>query len=253
MPADKKELIFAVFIASFILLILSALVILLIYNYFRVRSAREKDILKAVFQTQESEQNRISEDLHDDIGGKLSALKLQNELLLTDDQNEENRELVKLNSELIDRVVKDIRLIVRNQSSKYLLQNGLPSELTSICYQYKKLKGIAIELDIKEFECQLLPDFQVALFRVLQELLHNSIKHSNASLIKIQFIESPDILEINYSDNGKGFETKDVENAGMGMKNIRTRIRLYNGQVTFNSSPGVATLFHFQFEMQHIS
>jgi signal transduction histidine kinase len=253
MPAEQKEVIFAVFVASFIFFILAVLVILLLYNYFRVRIQREKEILKTVFQTQESEQNRISEDLHDDIGGKLSALKLQNELLYTEQINESTQELVFQNATLIDTIVKDIRNIVRNQSSKYLLQNGLRSELSSLFDQYKTLKGINGELKFLITELHLLPDFQITIFRVLQELLHNSVKHSKASIIKLSITNTTNKLEVNYSDNGKGFENLCPENAGMGLKNIKTRVQLYHGQIQFTIVPYIATTFRIQFELAAVT
>ena len=76
MPSAEKDIIIAVFTASVALLVLSTLIVLLVYNYFRVKNRRNKEILKAVFEAQESERNRIAEDLHDHIGGKMSALKL---------------------------------------------------------------------------------------------------------------------------------------------------------------------------------
>jgi signal transduction histidine kinase len=253
MPSGENDLVFAVFISAITLFILAVLVVLLVYNYFRVKTQKQKDILKAVFEAQEAERNRISEDLHDDVGGKLSALKLQNELVLADGLSESSAAYARKNSGLIDVIVKDIRRIVRNQASKYLIENGLSHELHSLCNQYRVSHGFDISLETGETELSLKPDFKVTLFRIMQELLHNSAKHSGASEIVIRVTHENDRLEAYYSDNGIGFPEETHDGSGMGLRNIRTRTNLYNGSVHFTSNPGKATAYTLTFSWKEVS
>lgn len=253
MPSGENDLVFAVFISAITLFILAALIVLLVYNYFRVKTQKQKEILKAVFEAQETERNRISEDLHDDVGAKLSALKLQNELVIAEGLTEPGTVYANKNSALIDVIVKDIRRIVRNQASKYLIENGLTHELQALCNQYRAIQGFTIDLDVDEAELPLRPDFKVTLFRILQELLHNSVKHANASHIIIKLWRNQDRLEVFYSDNGKGFSGDRPDAAGMGLKNIRTRTHLYNGAVSFNSIPKQESSYTFVFGWKDIS
>jgi signal transduction histidine kinase len=250
MPSTEKELVFAVFISAITFFLLASLIVLLVYNYFRVKSLKQKEILKAVFEAQEAERTRISEDLHDDVGGKLSALKLQNELVIAEGLTEPGMIYANKNARLIDVIVKDIRRIVRNQASKYLIENGLSHELLALSNQYRTLSGMEIDIHLEESQLHLKPDFMVTLFRMLQELLHNSVKHSEATHILIRITANLGRLEIYFSDNGKGFSGDETETTGMGLKNIRTRTSLYNGSVSFRSIPGKETSYSFVFDLK---
>jgi signal transduction histidine kinase len=253
MPSGEKDIVFAVFIAALTLFILATLIVMLVYNYFRVKSQRQRDILKAVFEAQEAERGRISEDLHDDIGGKISALKLQNELLIAEGLTEQGAGLARRNSGAIDVIVKDIRRIVRNQASKYLHENGLSHELHALCNQYRSVSGLEIDLRMDETEPPLKPDFKVAVFRILQELLHNSLKHANATAIIIQLRHFQDKFEVFYSDNGKGFSVPAGQQEGMGLKNIRARAQLYYGEVEFESIPHKQTSCTLTFRLREVA
>jgi two-component system NarL family sensor kinase len=253
MPSNEKELVFAVFISAITFFLLASLIVLLVYNYFRVKSLKQKEILKAVFEAQEAERTRISEDLHDDVGGKLSALKLQNELVIAEGLTEPGMVYANKNANLIDVIVKDIRRIVRNQASKYLIENGLSHELLALSNQYRILTGMDIDIHFDEDKLRLRPDFMVTLFRMLQELLHNSVKHSEATHILIRIAVNQGRLEVYFSDNGKGFSGDEIESTGMGLKNIRTRATLYNGSVSFLSIPRKETSYSFVFDLRETS
>jgi signal transduction histidine kinase len=253
MPSAEKDIIIAVFTASVALLVLSTLIVLLVYNYFRVKNRRNKEILRAVFEAQESERNRIAEDLHDHIGGKMSALKLHNEIMLADSPSPTTDDYCRKSGVLIDNIVTDIRKIVRNQASKYILQNGLGHELRNLCGQYKENPGIEIDLDLDQAAMQINPDFKVALFRIIQELLHNTVKHAQATQVMLRMLRNGNTLEVCYSDNGKGFEAGTDHESGMGLQNIRTRIKLYNGSIKFESIPFKQTTYTFTFNIRDVS
>lgn len=250
---EEKNIIFGVFIAALILFLMAGLVVFLVYNYFQVRMKKEKDLLKAVFETQEAERNRIAEDLHDDIGGKLSALKLHNELLLAESLPHPAKELVFKSGGQIDLIVKDIRKIVRNQSSQYLLRNGLRGELLALFSNYRQLTQSQSDISIDELPENLHPDFQVAVFRIVQELLHNSMKHAIATNVSLRIATAPDFLEVFFADNGNGFAGVSGERPGMGQSNIRTRAKLFNGTVQVISIPKIETSFTLHFPLKEIT
>ncbi|HEX5003324.1 MAG TPA: ATP-binding protein [Bacteroidia bacterium] len=250
MPSTEKDLIFAVFIAATVLFILATLVVLLVYNYFKVKAEKQKAILKAVYDTQEAERTRIAEDLHDDIGAKLSALKLQNELVMAEGLTENGTAYARKNAGLLDQVVGDIRRIVRNQASKYVYENGLLHELTTLVNQYRQLSGFTIELETDDHELPLKNEFKITAFRIIQELLHNAVKHSGASQVKMRIKRSGSTFLISVSDNGKGFDTVGLDGSGMGFKNIRTRTELYDGILETESIPNVKTSFTITFPLK---
>lgn len=250
MPSGEKDIILAVFTAAFVLLILATLIVLLTYNYFKVKSRRHKEILKAVFETQEAERNRISEDLHDHIGGKMSALKLHNEIILSDSQSATVAEYSGKSSALIDSIVADIRKIVRNQASKYITENGIITELQNLARQVTESSGIQVSIRTEGPEPAVSNELKVAVFRILQELFHNSIKHSEANAITIDIFTGPELLKVIYTDNGKGFDPETAETSGMGIMNIRTRARLFDGEVSMQSVPFESTSCTLTFRLK---
>jgi signal transduction histidine kinase len=252
MSAGNEEIIFAIYVASFIFLLLVLVVVLLVYNYFKVKNQRHHDILDAVFETQEAERDRISEELHDGVGGKLSALKLQNEMLLSENDPAQTAKYVSDNSRLIDSIVTDIRRMVRNQSSKYLLSNGLTSEMETLVRMYASVKkDLVISFSNESDTDYLHPNFQVSLFRILQELIHNSVKHADATKMDIRIFDNKNELQVTYSDNGKGFDGEAAAD-GMGMRNIRARCELYSGTLLIGVTGGNGVHFDFRFPFHAI-
>jgi len=250
MPSTEKDIIFGVFIAAAVLFILATLVILLVYNYFKVKAEKQKAVLKAVYDTQEAERTRIAEDLHDDIGAKLSALKLQNELVIAEGLTENGTAYARKNAGLLDQVVRDIRRIVRNQASKYVYENGLLHELSTLVNQHRQISGFSIELVTDEHELPLRNEFKITVFRIIQELLHNAVKHSGATQVNLYVKRNGSTFLISVSDNGKGFDASGLDGSGMGFKNIRARTDLYNGILETESIPNVKTSFTITFPLK---
>ncbi len=247
MFTNEKELVFGVVVAALTLLIFAVLIVLLVYNYFRVRMQRDREILHAVFDTQEKERSRIAEDLHDDIGVKLAALKLRNELIIHDSEAVTVRDAALLNGSMLDDIVNTLRRIVRNQASTYITSNGLSYELNSLCNQYRGVTSAEILLDVPDdpiTENQLL---MVAFFRIVQELLHNAVKHSGAQHISIVIERSQKRIVLVFSDDGHGFPDASKGEEGMGLKNIRARAELHQGEVLLKSTPGKGTSYTFTF------
>ena len=252
MSAGNEALIFAVFIIASTFLLLALVVVMLVFNYFKVKNRRHQDILDAVFKTQEAERDRISEELHDGVGGKLSALKLQNEMLLSENDPTQTAKYISDNSRLIDSIVTDIRRMVRNQSSKYLLSNGLTSEMETLVRMYASVKkDLVISFSNESDTDYLHPNFQVSLFRILQELIHNSVKHAAATKIDILITDTKNELQVSYCDNGSGFKGDETSD-GMGMRNIRARCELYSGTLLIGATGGNGVQFDFRFPFHAI-
>ena len=252
MSADKNELVFAIIIAGVIFFILAAFIVLIVYNLYRVKFRKSQDILRAVYNAEESERTRIAGELHDDVGARLSALKLNNELMTSGITNEEMLDVCDKSGDLIDRVVTDLRVIIRNQSSTFIVNNGLKSELEYLKEQFEQKEGIEISLELEQV-AELENDFELGIFRIIQELLNNSVKHSECTVAKIAMRKRNNALELYYADNGIGYKNDNVAIKGLGLKNIFTRIELYGGTCKFKSVPDVETSYTILFPLQNIT
>jgi signal transduction histidine kinase len=224
MFTTKEEVIFSVIIICITFVILCLFFLLIIHNYVKRRAQENKNRLLVAFSAAEDERNRISKELHDSIGIKLSFIKLELELL----KKQHDQVLKEDLPNLVSETIQEVRMISRTQSSQYLIENGIVNELNLLVRNFMRLKGIdcniAVHPDLKKYN----NEFQVHLFRILQELLNNTLRHSNATLITLNITETQDELNVKYADNGTGMKTDEI--TGSGLKNILTRVELWGGK-----------------------
>jgi len=187
----------------------------------------KKTELHATIQSQEDERRRIGRDLHDGIGSLLANLRMNINRLNTAGVQEQC-------SLLIDKTITDVRSIAHSLSPPGLELFGLAGAVEDLC------DGIPLKLSIENNAGdlkRLAPNTALALYRVIQELLSNTLKHAEATSATITFNEQNGTLTIDYTDNGKGFSISPKQ-TGMGLRNIESRLNMIG--VTYNiiSSPG---------------
>lgn len=225
MFTTKEEVIFSVIIICITFVILCLFFLLIIHNYVKRRAQENKNRLLVAFSAAEDERNRISKELHDSIGIKLSFIKLELELL----KKQHDQILKEDLPNLVSETIQEVRMISRTQSSQYLIENGIVNELNLLVRSFKRLKGIdcniTVHPDLKKYN----NEFQVHLFRILQELLNNTLRHSNATQITLNITETQDELNVKYTDNGTGIKNDEI--TGSGLKNILTRVELWGGKI----------------------
>ncbi|SOD12182.1 sensor histidine kinase [Pedobacter xixiisoli] len=201
--------------------------------------AQQKELLNAVIDSQEVERKRIGQDLHDEIGGTLSAIKLMLNSLrnqLSTDQEEVMSEA----KQLIDKMIVDVRHISHDLSPPGLAVFGLFTTIEAFVTLINNTGEIKISIEQEEDieEVELPEKTALALFRVLTQLVDNTIKHANATEIAISFKKDDD-LQINYQDNGKGFDLAVLEKrGGIGMQNIQSRLQMVNAVYKIDTEIG---------------
>jgi signal transduction histidine kinase len=199
----------------------------------------QKELLGAIIESQEAERKRIGQDLHDDVGTTLSGLRLLIEMFKPtggDDKN--HQDFIQSTKTIIDKIVKDVRNISHNLSPTTLRYYGLAAAITEHCTLINQSGKLQIDLlNNAEQELEKLPlTASTAFYRVLEELLNNTIKHSGASKANIDFNISENKLFIDYADNGKGLSADSASvKKGMGLHNIESR--LLNINATFDIAP----------------
>lgn len=200
---------------------------------------QQKQLLNAVIESQESERKRIGQDLHDEIGGTLSAMKLMLGALKQKGLiGEDNILPVK---ELIDKMIKDVRHISHDLSPPGLAMFGLYTTIEAFVSIINNTGKIEIEIDHDPYiEERLLAErTELALFRVITQLIANSLKHAEATLINLSFKPANGMLTIDYTDNGKGFDVAILnERKGIGMQNIVSRLQMVEATYQMETSPG---------------
>jgi signal transduction histidine kinase len=197
---------------------------------------KRSEMLSAMLQAQEKERNRLATDLHDGLGARISALRLLSSSLL----NRLDSSLQLKGTELlkgIEEVQQEVRSISHDLVPRDLEHYGLLYELDKMQYRAETLHRIAFRLHTSLSEEQISLPVELNIYRIIQELFQNTIKHSGASEVELHLNNSEKGLEIFYRDNGKGIsEEKSIE--GIGLRNLRARASLMQAEVQMKEDRG---------------
>jgi histidine kinase len=206
------------------------------------KSFRQNIISREIIKTQEYERKRIAEELHDGMGYLLSTLKLNLTALKEERQAHagEPQEFLENSLSLLEDSFKELRSISNNLMPDFLHQYGLLKGLEELCNKIRATGRIDITYKHFNIEGKFTKVSEIEIFRVLQELINNVLKHAHASLIELQIIRQGQVLVITLDDDGKGFNYEEKvkdKSGGRGLLNIINRVRFLKGSVNFESSP----------------
>jgi len=197
---------------------------------------------RAVLMGEEKERGRISRDLHDGLGGRLSGIKILLSNLknsITEEEVKEKLEqaLIQLNSS-----ISELRMIAHNIMPESLVNFGLKDALNDLCDNLKNDKKTEISFLFYGEPYRFDNSIETSFFRIAQEAVNNALKYSGASKIVVQLIQDESWVNLTIQDNGKGFNVEEFKNkkAG-GLKNIRARAESFDGRFHIDSHPGVGT------------
>lgn len=206
------------------------------------RKESEREILSTVIRVEERERERFAKEMHDGLGPLLSTVKLYvNELKSAGISEEERNDFVRYVNELLDDSITSIKSIANNLMPRAIHQYGLIKALGSFCEKVHNSNRIAVDFTHEGFTERLDENSELIIFRIVSELINNTLKHAQAQNISISLRRAGSRVFLRFSDNGVGFDAEEImkaENKGMGLKNITSRIRSVNGSFRINSEPG---------------
>lgn len=203
--------------------------------------------LQSMINGQETERTRIARELHDGLGGLLSATKMHFMTINQSKLENSNKEPLQKCLELLDRSNKDLREIAHSMMPEILLQKGLTSALQSYCDQLNGSRIISFEFHHFGIESRLKNNVEIIIYRIIQELLNNILKHSNASKAIVQISKEQNKLFITVEDDGIGFKLdQNDQQPSAGIKNIRERIYYLNGNLSIDSKEGIGTTVYIE-------
>jgi signal transduction histidine kinase len=214
-----------------------------IFKYMRrvedSRRLTEKMFLRTIIQTEEKERKRFSKDLHDGLGPLLSCVKLSVSALSQLKKTDKADEILGNTEMAIDEAIKSLKEI-SNNLSPHTLDLGLLSALRSFINRINITGAIKINVTTNIEDERFDPDMEVVLYRVLCELINNTIKHAGATVINIRLFMDNKKITAEYQDNGVGFKmSKNTDtDRGQGLKNLVTRITSLKGDIKIHSQPG---------------
>lgn len=201
----------------------------------------QEELLHSTILTQEEERKRIARELHDEIGSKLNVILLNiHRLREPHHQPTEAAEITQEMSTLINTTIDTTRRISHDLLPPTLEDFGLVETIKELQTNFNQSGIITIAFDVVEKKVEIDDKLiELNLFRVLQELINNSIRHGKAAEIGIKLWLSAEQIKLEYTDNGTGFDTSIfAKSKGMGTKNIESRLHMIGASYEYHSSAG---------------
>ena len=201
--------------------------------------------MQSMIQGQEIERERIAKDLHDSLGGLLSTIKLQVDNIRNKESNINMLPAFKNATSLIDTAVSEVRTISQNLQPGALSRLGLIPALKDLLNRYDSEQGPEIIFQHFDIPTDIDQTISLSIYRIIQEILNNAIKHANANEILLQLNQEADEIIIHIEDDGIGFNVKGNYKS-MGLKNIKSRVNYMKGTIEIDSrlNEGTSYLIH---------
>jgi len=251
----QKNTLNYIMIGSFLTLLLISF---LSYRTYKQKQLLQQQLIKqlqneklllateSILKGQEDERSRLAQDLHDGLGGMLSGVKLtlsamKGNIILP----EESARLFTKAFEQLDSSIGEMRRVAHNMMPEALVKLGLQQALQDYCDGINEAKRLKVSCEFHGLENRLDNSTEIIVYRIVQELLNNIIKHANAVNVLVQVIKKDTELDITVEDDGKGFNKEEaLAKKGAGLKNIQSRVDYLKGEVDIKSIPGKGTSVH---------
>jgi len=228
--------------------ILVSLIIAVIIIYFFVSIIRyhrrymrlQREKIFAEITIRENERKRIANDLHDSLGPLLSAVKLN--ISSVDVEQEDDRVILNKTGGYLDEIIGSMRRISHDLLPNTLERKGLLEAVREFINQVNTKQSVNIQLYIVK-EIKIPKEKEIHIFRMIQEIVHNTIKHARAKTLQIGFSEEGGYLLCLTKDDGTGFDREKAlaGSHGLGLRSLESRCEILNGILTLDSMPGAGT------------
>lgn len=269
MDNQGQEIYFIIIIGGILALLLVGFIVTILFTYQRRQHQQEKQLsamreefeqetLRSQLEIQEDTFKMLSQELHDNIGQSLSVVKLSLAILPIDKQHEAWEPIQNVR-DILNKAVLDLASLNKNLHTDRIAQIGLVEAVSFEVERLRKSRLVEVEFTVEGYEQLLDEQKSVLLFRMFQEMLNNTLKHSRATKVTIIITYTEDdrfILTL--ADNGIGFDVKEKRNSvssssGVGLKSIFNRAKLLGADLQMDSEPGKGTKVTIQLDLPNES
>lgn len=242
MDKSGENIFSAILIIAILIGIVIVYFIVTIFRYHRRYIKLQKERIHAEIIIQENERKRIATDLHDSIGPLLSSVKLQ--INSIDIHSAEDQKVINNAGKYLDEIIGSMREISYNLLPNTLQRKGLVEALREFIANINNKHNTVISLYLKN-DVSISPEKEIHVFRIIQEIIHNTIKHAKAKTLQLGFGTENGELLILTQDDGKGFDIEKAQKYqdGFGLKSIESRIDLLNGYQNLQSGANGTSYF----------
>jgi PAS domain S-box-containing protein len=206
----------------------------------------ELHLMNGITKGQEQERKRLGAELHDGVGQLLSSIALEVSQLKNEEQiTAELENALTGISRRVTHAIDEIRNISHDLMPGLLESFGLVEAIKGVCRNIQARSGIHFHFDAVDIDSVYNPELEVNLYRIVQELVNNVVRHAHCSRVYINLIDYGDMVSLSVEDDGVGFDSSELQN-GIGLSNIRSRVSILGGNVSVESSNTSGTLVHIE-------
>jgi len=247
MDAKESEVYLGILLFSVLLaIIIGAFTI----SYFKQHRKLNREKIRAEIYASEEEKKKIASDLHDDLGPILATIKIYVNALSPN--SDKDRDLVQHINKYLDGGIMRAKVIANGLMPNTLQRKGLQKALEEYIFNIESYVQFKIDYVFPDMQLSLKSDSELNIYRVIQEIITNTIRHSKASTLQLTFERREDNLLIHTADNGIGFGYTDHNfvSTGYGISNIKSRIEMLEGKYSIYSRPGEGIRYAFSIPLQ---
>jgi len=251
MPGPQEDILITIVVASVFFVLIASFVLLLLFIFQRrqrknkreqedMKHRFEQTLLRTQLEIQEQAFSYISQEIHDNIGQVLSLARLNLNTLGNNPTNEK----LEQTDVLLGKAIKDLRDLSHSLQNSRIHDIGIVESIRQLLFSLQKTGRYRTYLHTSDHFHILDINTDIILYRMIQEIINNIIKHAQASEISIHIDSKPEMTTVSVADNGIGFDTSLLKETrpGIGLQNISNRAKTINGTVDLKSAPGNGTV-----------
>lgn len=216
---------------------------------YELETEKKLAATEAVLKGEEQERTRLAKDLHDGLGGMLSGIKysfqtMKGNLIMTP----ENQQAFERSMDMLDSSIREMRRVAHNMMPEALVKFGLDTALKDFCNDINQSGALNVSYQSIGMEATIIGQTTaITVYRIVQELINNTMKHAAAKNAIVQVSRTNGILSVTVEDDGKGFDTAVLRQVrGIGWDNIKNRVEFLKGTLDVDSQPGKGTSVHIE-------
>ncbi|HQV60205.1 MAG TPA: sensor histidine kinase [Chitinophagaceae bacterium] len=216
---------------------------------YELETEKKLAATEAVLKGEEQERTRLAKDLHDGLGGMLSGIKysfqtMKGNLIMTP----ENHQAFERSMDMLDSSIREMRRVAHNMMPEALVKFGLDTALKDFCTDINQTGALNVSYQSIGMETSVIEQTTaITIYRIVQELINNTMKHAAAKNAIVQVSRTNGILSVTVEDDGKGFDTAVLSQVrGIGWDNIKNRVEFLKGTLDVDSQPGKGTSVHIE-------
>lgn len=254
---ESIDVYFFLFTGMLVMFVLSAAVVGLFFVYQKkffnqqvqmkeAEAEYQQKLLHSNIEKIEEERRRVAKDLHDEVGSIFSTLGMK---IIQFEKDDSATDLIRESKLLVDKGIMSVRRISHNMIPNELEMFGIAAAIEELCFQIDGTNGLEVNFDSEGLNECGSKEIELAIYRITQELISNTVKHSGAQQVDIQLSCDASGVFYQYQDNGKGFDTENTYR-GLGMHNITNRVMMNGGVLQFlKEKPGFGISINFPVKM----